>query len=943
MIIKKNKAVIAAILSAALTVSAVMPTVSAAGTRTKAEKYGDSTYATRFLSLYDDVITNGQENGYLSKNNVASGGFGVPYHCVEELNIEAPDYGHETTSEAMSYIVWMAAMRDNIGKKAAAGEIKDSEGNAVSAQNDGDLAKAWKTMEIMIPEVQTGIYDRENLSAQYSEEHDTPEEYPSAQYQDNTGENPIHAKFVQAYKGSDKGLYLMHWLADVDDWYGYGGGNGKFTFINTFQRGAQESCWETVPHPCVEKLEYGMKGTRGVKGVFSTDATVAAQWAYTNAPDAEDRAIQGVYAAERWGVATDDVVSLAGKMGDQLRNNMFDKYYKKIGSCDPRSPGTGMNDYKGAHYLMSWYTSWGGALDGLWAWQIGASHCHEFYQNPLAAYALIRGEGEGYNSKLVNGMKAADAVRDYETSLQRQLEFYLWLQSEDGPIAGGATSSWHGRYLKYEYLDGVDQEYIDKYGTKTPTKFYDMAYQEHPVYADPGSNHWIGNQVWAVQRLAELYWDIKTNPSAVSSKIKAGGLSMEEALKKILDRWVEWFVDNTNLTDDGDYSIPASLDWFGQPADWTGTYKEKNGVTCKITAYGNADLGCVSSLANTLIYYAKAEGVETEKAYTSKNTDVPSKALYLAHELLDREWELGRDDIGLTRDDSNGNMWRLFEQKVHVPSNYDGQMPNGDSIKSGATFLSLRSKYNDMPEVQEFKALYDAYGKTHEEDPEGVEAEMQKVNLRYHRFWHAGDILLALGTMSELYPDLEVDRNDDDSEGEKDLKVDSSIEVEVGKTETIKPNVPGCTFESADPNTATVDENGKVTGVTAGETTVKVTTPGGQTAEVTVTVKDASTDNTDDTNDVPTGSINPDDDYIYGDVDLSGSVNVGDVTKLAKYFINKETYRLGDKDNTPESVNKALVQANVEYDDAVDKIDLSKLIEHCLGAVDMKDLGPGQK
>ena len=149
MIIKKNKAVIAAILSAALTVSAVMPTVSAAGTRTKAEKYGDSTYATRFLSLYDDVITNGQENGYLSKTNVASGGFGVPYHCVEELNIEAPDYGHETTSEAMSYIVWMAAMRDNIGKQASEGKIKDADGNVVNATNTNDLAKAWKTMEII--------------------------------------------------------------------------------------------------------------------------------------------------------------------------------------------------------------------------------------------------------------------------------------------------------------------------------------------------------------------------------------------------------------------------------------------------------------------------------------------------------------------------------------------------------------------------------------------------------------------------------------------------------------------------------------------------------------------------------------------------------------------------------------------------------------------------
>ena len=122
MIFQKKKAVLASILSAAMTASAMIPAVSAAstpataGTRTKDEAYGESTYAERFLSFYDDVITHGVENGYLSENNPVSGGFNVPYHSVEELCVEAPDYGHETTSEAMSYIVWMAAMKDNITK-----------------------------------------------------------------------------------------------------------------------------------------------------------------------------------------------------------------------------------------------------------------------------------------------------------------------------------------------------------------------------------------------------------------------------------------------------------------------------------------------------------------------------------------------------------------------------------------------------------------------------------------------------------------------------------------------------------------------------------------------------------------------------------------------------------------------------------------------------------
>ncbi len=923
MIIKKNKAVIAAILSAALTVSAVMPTVSAAGTRTKPEKYGDSTYATRFLSLYDDVITNGVENGYLSGNNIAPGGFGVPYHSVEELCVEAPDYGHETTSEAMSYIVWMAAMRDYIGTL----DIKDADGNAVTVEKTQDLAKAWETMKVMIPSVQTGFMGKTALSAQYSEEHDTPEEYPSAQYADNTGENPIHKEFASAY-GNDSGLFLMHWLADVDDWYGYGGGNGKFTFINTFQRGAQESCWETVPHACVEELKYGMAGTRGIKGIFSTDAQVAPQWSYTNAPDAEDRAIQAVFAAQRWGVAPSNVVTEAGKMGDQLRNNMFDKYYKKIGCQDPQNRA---NSYEGAHYLMSWYTSWGGAMDGSWAWQIGASHCHEFYQNPLAAYALIA------NDDLKAAMKTGNnAVTDYTKSLQRQLEFYLWLQSEQGPIAGGATSSWHGRYLKYEYLSDVDADYIAKYGTNIPTTFYEMAYQEHPVYADPGSNHWIGNQVWAIQRLAEMYYVIKQNPTSVSQSVKAGGLSMEEALKVILDRWVEWFVREVQLNDDGSYAIPSTLNWFGQPKTWNGAYQESTGVTCEVGGYGDGDFGCIASLCNTLIYYAKVNNVPTEAAYNADNTELAAKGLYIAHALLDRTWEVGRDDIGLTKADKNGSMYRLFEQSVHIPQGYNGTMPNGDPLAPGATFSSFRSQYNDVAKYKEYKDVYYGQGLdklgTSADDMAKKQAAMESVELTLHRFWHAGDYLMALGTMTELYPDLQADKYDEDGD-EPALKVDSAIEVEVGGTGTITSNVTGSTFTSADDSIATVSPTGTVTGVKEGTTTVTVTTPMGQTGTVTVTVTASGT-----TKPTTPGQLDPSVEYIWGDVDLNGDVALGDIIKLSKYLINTSLFELGN--GTEETKEQAMIQADVKYDNAIDNVDTSTLIEYISGSITQDQLGP---
>ena len=640
-------------------------------------------------------------------------------------------------------------------------------------------------------------------------------------------------------------------------------------------------------------------------------------------------------------------------MGDQLRNNMFDKYYKKIGACNEWDMA---NSYEGAHYLMSWYTSWGGTTrrsdQGAWAWQIGASHCHEFYQNPLAAYALLE------DDDLRNGMKTGNqAIKDYTTSLQRQLEFYLWLQSANGPIAGGATSSWHGRYLKYEYLADVDKEYIEKYGTNIPTTFYNMAYQEHPVYADPGSNHWIGNQVWAIQRLAELRYVIKTGNTnsyveAVKlQQVKNGTpteMTIEEALDAILDRWVEWFVNEVELYDDGSYTIPATLDWYGQPKTWTGTYdpEANSDLTCEVTARGTSDLGCVSSLANTLIYYAKSNDVDSEAAY--KDSDkVAEKALYLAHELLDREWNLGRDDIGLSIAETNGSMVRLFEQDVWVPTNYNGTMPNGDTIANGATFLSIRSQYlgdnkdgtnnsanvkygtsteidgkyytDNRGYVAKFKEAYDSVGGANASAADKEEA-MKTVELNYHRFWHAGDILIALGTMADLYPDVVPDKsNDDELSVEKDV-----IEVEVGETDTIKPNKDGCTFESADPSIATVDENGVVTGVAKGETTITVTL-GDETVEVKVIVTDGST--------IPTESFNPDD-LMYGDANVDGTVDSADIVVLNKYLLSEAQFPLKNA--------KAYEQAQTVYDDEIDTKDAVAIINYVLGLIDMDDLGPAR-
>ena len=115
----------------------------------------------------------------------------------------------------------------------------------------------------------------------------------------------------------------MHWLLDVDNWYGYGrrgDGTSRPAFINTFQRGPQESVWETVPQPCWDEFKWG--GPNGFLDLFQNQASFARQWKYTNAPDADARAIQAMYWAKTWAdeqggnAAVDGLVKKAAKMGD---------------------------------------------------------------------------------------------------------------------------------------------------------------------------------------------------------------------------------------------------------------------------------------------------------------------------------------------------------------------------------------------------------------------------------------------------------------------------------------------------------------------------------------------------------------------------------------------------------------------------------------------------
>ena len=72
-------------------------------------------------------------------------------------------------------------------------------------------------------------------------------------------------------------------------------------------------------------------------------------------------------------------------------------------------------------------------------------------------------------------------------------------------------------------------------------------------------------------------------------------------------------------------------------------------------------------------------------------------------------------------------------------------MPNGDKLETGATFYSIRTMYKDDPRFAELEADYNDNGET------------DTTEFTYHRFWHQGDVLIALGALAQLFPEVTPD------------------------------------------------------------------------------------------------------------------------------------------------------------------------------------------
>ena len=696
---------------------------------------GYTTFQQHFVDLYNDIHSS--SNGYFG---TATSGDQIPYHSVETLMGEAPDYGHETSSETYSYWIWLETLNGGLTK------------------NWTGLQTAWTSMEDnMIPSATlqpTNSGYNASAPATYAPEHPLPSAYPSVLTSSvSVGTDPLASQLSSTY-GNDN-MYSMHWIIDTDNFYGFGqqeDGVTKPSCMNTFQRGANESVWLTIPQPCWDALKYGST-SNGYLDLFTAPSPYTAQWKYTDAPDADARTVQAMYWAEQYANAqggssvVTGLLPKAAELGDYLRYSMFDKYFKAIGCTGASASATSCpagSGYSSAHYLLGWYFAWGGALpaDGSWAWRIGDGTTHFGYQNPVAAYALSKDAG-------ISGKLPTQSVTDWSTSLERQLELYRWLQSDEGAIAGGATNSWEGSY------------------SPTPTgdaTFYNMAYDWEPVYHNPPSNQWFGMQVWSMERLAEYYYITGDSKAAI-----------------VLNSWIPWVEKSTTVNANGTFTLPGSLCWDNSPGqgdttnpwndstcglvassttnkpatNWNATTQDWTTVPLNpnlhVRVTGTAtDIGEAGSLVKALSYYSAAVG----KWGTSGTPDATSEAL--AKSLLTGIWTNYRDSIGISVTETRGDYCTTttssstngsttlnggFGATVFVPSAWvPGTMPAGEdvTVSPQPTFLSLRPKYKNDPSYPLVQS--------------GCAGTGAGPSFNYHRFWAQVDIASAYLVYANLFP-----------------------------------------------------------------------------------------------------------------------------------------------------------------------------------------------
>ena len=712
----------------------------------------EQNWLNKFNYTYD--LLRNTDNGFFGPPN-GEKAFRIPYHARERaITIEAPDWTHQSVSETVSFWVKMEAWKTILSDDATG------------------LNEAWSSIDdLWVPSAAAQPWGAYNVSAPAGFIADATSITDTPVHSESSfpvGHDPLAQALEAAY--GNKHVYLMHWLIDVDGDYGFKNHDGSSTgvFINNFQRGPSEDGVATITHPCWENLNNGGHPLYGFLPIYTrskdvyTDGSVnsfAAQANYSMAGDADVRAVANIHQTIMHSKASipQNIKDGASKMADYIRYTLHDKYFKNI----PNFSSTG------CHYLLSWGAGFGveipssGNSSG-WGFRIGNSEIHHGYNGVDVAYAAR------INGELLP--KATGAASMWTTSLNRQLELIRWLQSPEGPIAGGVTSSWRGSYLPP--TDGREN-----------ATFYGLYYTYSPSWFNPPSNDWVGFQAWSLDRVAAVFIHA-TKKKNTENNLIANKCAI------ILDKFIKWFYSNCTISwENNKLEYPQGLIWTspvivdGQTAtEKTPNYSDANPLAsgvyqtgyeylpstkwpgenpdyssfwdpskvpnpnlhCKINSETLGwDPGVGAGLAQVLIQYTHAKVLQgLSLSDTIPGTTIAYQdVLVMAADMLTFIWD-NRDEYGFGFKQKMD--YTRIRDKIWIPPEFGtGYMPRGDKLKHNeTTFASAR------------KALYETTAEWDDLNSwlDGEKAEPPKI--KFHRFWNGAEVAVGFAMLQKYFPSV---------------------------------------------------------------------------------------------------------------------------------------------------------------------------------------------
>ena len=408
-----------------------------------------SDYQVEFLKQYNKIKD--PNNGYFRK----FGSILVPYHSIETLIVEAPDHGHETTSEAFSYYLWLEASYGRITGDWAPFNQAWTSIETYVIPSRGRPARQLRLQREQARDLRGGVPEPEVVPVAAADRRVRRQRPDRGRAEGGLrhGGRLRHALAarrrqhlrVRPLRGRHEHRAGVHQHLPAR-FAGVGLGDGPPAQLRRLEVRRQER----LPRPVHRRLvvrqavevhqRAGRRRPRRAGGLPGREVG-------RRAGQELGRRGRGQEGRRRW----------ATTCGTRCSTSTSRR--SATASARRAAPaGTGKDS---EHYLMSWYYAWGGSMDtsSAWAWRIGDGAAHQGYQNPLAAYALSTDPGLKVD------------VGDRRRATGRPASAGRWSSCSGcsrprAAIAGGATNSWEGQY-----------------GTPpsgTPT-FYGMFYDQQPV------------------------------------------------------------------------------------------------------------------------------------------------------------------------------------------------------------------------------------------------------------------------------------------------------------------------------------------------------------------------------------------------------------------------------------------------------------------------------